>query len=47
MQVEVVDLMIGTDIDGVFMDMQAVGVTRDNTRNIEEKEGVLEHKWSD
>jgi len=40
-QVEVVDLMIGIDIDGVFMDMQAAGVTRDNARNIEEEEGVL------
>ncbi len=49
MQVEVVDLMIGIDIDGVFMDMQAAGVTRDNARNIEEEEGVLatEMEWLD
>ncbi len=40
-QVEVMGLMSGINIDGVFMDMQTAGVTRDNTRNVERKEGVL------
>jgi hypothetical protein len=33
--VEVVDMIIGTNIDGVFMDMQMVGVARDNAKDIE------------
>jgi hypothetical protein len=32
---EIVDMMIGTNIDGVFMDMQMVGVVRDNAKDIE------------
>jgi hypothetical protein len=28
-------MMIGTNIDGVFMDMQTTGVARDNTKDIE------------
>jgi hypothetical protein len=40
-QVEVMGLMSGINIDGVFMDMQTAGVTRYNTRNVERKEGVL------
>jgi hypothetical protein len=40
-QAEVVDLMIGTYIDGVFMDMQVASVTKDNTRDVEEGEEVL------
>lgn len=35
-QVEVVDLMIGTNIDGVFMDMQGASVARDSAMDIEE-----------
>ncbi len=30
------DLMIGIDINGVFMDMQMVGVAKDNIRDVEE-----------
>ncbi len=41
MQVEVVDMMIRIDIDGVFMDMQVFGVARDNTRDVEEREEML------
>jgi hypothetical protein len=33
--------MIGTNIDGVFMDMQATGVVIDSARDIEEGEEVL------
>jgi len=33
--VEIMDMMIGTNIDGVFMDMQMVGVIRDNGKDIE------------
>jgi hypothetical protein len=40
-QVEIVDMMIGIDIDGVFIDMQVSSVTRDNTRDVEEGEEVL------
>ncbi len=40
-QVKVVDLMIRTNIDGVFMDMQAIGGTRDIARDVERKEGML------
>jgi hypothetical protein len=36
-----VDLMIGTNIDGVFMDMQAANVARDSARDIEKGEEVL------
>jgi hypothetical protein len=43
-QVEVVDMMIGTYIDGVFMDMQATSVIRDNARDIEEGEEMLATK---
>ncbi len=48
-QVEVVDMMIGTYIDGVFMDIQAIGVTKDNARDIEEGKEVLVAKveWMD
>jgi hypothetical protein len=35
------DLMIGTNIDGVFMDMQATSVLIDSAREIEEGEEVL------
>ncbi len=34
-------LMIGTYIDGVFMDMQVASVTKNNTRDVEEGEEVL------
>ncbi len=44
MQVEVVDTMIGIDIDGVFMGMQVAGATRNNTRDVEEGEEVLATK---
>jgi hypothetical protein len=40
-QVEVMDLMIGIDIDGVFMDMQAASVARDNAKDIKEGEEML------
>ncbi len=40
-QVEVVDLMLGTNIDGVFMVMQATSVAKDNARDVEEGEEVL------
>ncbi len=42
-------MMIGTNINGVFMDMQVVGVTRNNARDIEEGEEVLVAKveWMD
>ncbi len=40
-QVEVVDLMIVTNIDGVFMDMQAASVARDNAKDIKEGEEML------
>jgi hypothetical protein len=43
-QVEVVDIMIGTNIDGVVMDMQAANVARNNVRGIEEGEEVLATK---
>jgi hypothetical protein len=39
-QIEIVDLMIGTNIDGVFMDMQVASVAKDNTRDVEEREEV-------
>ncbi len=44
-----VDLMIGTNIDGVFMDMQAANVARDSARDIEKGEEVLalEMEWID
>ncbi len=42
-QVEVVDLMIGIDIDGVFIDMQMAYVTR-NARDVARKQGVLAMK---
>jgi hypothetical protein len=32
--VEVVDMMIGTNIDGVFMDMQMISVARDSAKDI-------------
>ncbi len=35
------DLMIGTYIDGVFMDMQGVSVARDNAKDVEEGEEML------
>ncbi len=41
MQVEVVDTMIGIDIDGVFMGTQVAGVARDNAKDVEEMEEVL------
>ncbi len=49
MHVEVVDLMIGMNIDGVFTDMQATNVARDSARDIEEGEEVLaiEMEWMD
>jgi hypothetical protein len=34
-------MMIGTYIDGVFMDIQAIGVTKDNARDVEEGKEVL------
>ncbi len=48
-QGEVVDMMIGTYIDGVFMDIQAIGVTKDNARDVEEGKEVLVAKveWMD
>jgi hypothetical protein len=33
--------MIGTYIDGVFMDMQGVSVARDNAKDVEEGEEML------
>ncbi len=49
MQIEIVDLMIGTNIDGVFMDMQVASVAKDNTRDVEEREEVsaVEVEWVD
>ncbi len=44
MQVEVVDMMIRIDIDGVFMGTQVAGVARDNARDVEEGEEVLATK---
>ncbi len=44
MQVEVVDMMIGTNIDGMFMDMQVDGVVRDSAKDVEEGEKVLATK---
>ncbi len=41
MQAEVLDMMIGINIDGVFMDTQVGGVIRDNAREVEEGEEVL------
>ncbi len=38
---EVVDMMIGIDIYGVFMDTQVASVARDNVRDVEEGEEVL------
>jgi hypothetical protein len=38
------DLMIRTNIDGMFMDMQTTGVAKDNARDIEEREEVLAKK---
>jgi len=32
------DMMIRMEIDGVFMDMQATGVAKENTRDVEEGE---------
>jgi hypothetical protein len=43
-QVEVVDMMIRIDIDGVFMGTQVAGVARDNARDVEEGEEVLATK---
>ncbi len=49
MQAEVVDMMIKTNIDGVFMDMQATSVARENTRDVEKNEEMLatEVEWVD
>ncbi len=44
MQAEVLDMMIGINIDGVFMDTQVGGVIRDNAREVEEGEEVLATK---
>ncbi len=41
MQVEVVDLMDGTYIDRVFMDMQGASIARDNAKDVEEGEEML------
>ncbi len=35
------DLTIGTYIDGVFMDMQEINVTRDHAKDVEEGEEML------
>jgi hypothetical protein len=43
-QAEVLDMMIGINIDGVFMDTQVGGVIRDNAREVEEGEEVLATK---
>jgi hypothetical protein len=34
-------MMIRTNIDGVFMDMQVTSVARENTRDVEEGEEML------
>ncbi len=44
MQVEVVDMMIGTNIDGVVVDMQVASVTRNNVKGIKEREEALTTK---
>jgi hypothetical protein len=43
-QVEVVDMMIGTNIDGVVVDMQVASVTRNNVKGIKEREEALTTK---
>jgi hypothetical protein len=40
-QTKVVDMMIGTYIDAVFMDTQVANVVRDSARGIEEGEEML------
>ncbi len=41
MQAKVVEMMTRKDIDGVFVDMQATSVARENTRDAEQGEEVL------
>ncbi len=40
-QAKVVEMMTRKDIDGVFVDMQATSVARENTRDAEQGEEVL------
>ncbi len=47
MQAEIVDMMIGTCIDGVFMDMQATCIAKDNAKDVEEGRKCWQQKWNE